>query len=128
MAWLYFKATNFNNYGKMAAGTFDSPDFQIQLYKVLLQSLTFFLLIFISAQTFVYVLAWKNVRAAFFYLKFFAVFGFSAFLLVTFTHSLFAIVPAAIYVGGYYVFAKSYKELKATAQIEPQSTTPQSKK
>lgn len=117
MAWIYFKATNYHNYGRIAAETIDSPDFQIQLYKVLLQSLTFFLLVFIVAQTFVYVLAWRNFKAAYFYLKFFAVFGFSAFLLITFTNSLFGLLPAAIYVGGYYVFARGYKELKEAIKL-----------
>lgn len=126
MAWLYFKATNFHNYGKVAASSIDSPDFQIQLYKVLLQSLTFFLLVFTVAQTFVYILAWRNFRAAYFYLKFFAVLGFSAFLLVTFTNSLFALLPAVIYVGGYYVFARSFKELKPALPSDIKPLSPES--
>lgn len=116
MAWLYFMATNYNNYGTIAAKSIDSPDFQIQLYKILLQSLTFFLLVFILAQTIVYALAIKNFKAAFLYLKFFSVAGFAAFFFVTVMHSGFGLLPMIIYVFGYYVFSKLFKESSAVGQ------------
>lgn len=116
MAWLYFMATNYNNYNSIAAKSIDSPDFQIQLYKILLQSLTFFLLVFILAQTIVYALAIKNFKAAFLYLKFFSVAGFAAFFFITIMHSGFGLLPMIIYLFGYYVFSKLFKESSAVVQ------------
>lgn len=119
MAWLYFMATNYQNYGQMARDL-DSPDFQIQLYKVVLQSLTFFLMAFTLTQTVVYILAARNFRAALLYLKFFSVLGFAAFLGITLIHSSYAILPMFIYLFGYYVFSKLFKESSAVAQTLPQ--------
>lgn len=119
VAWLYFMATNYQNYGQMTK-TLDSPDFQIQLYKVVLQSLTFFLMTFALTQTAVYILAIRNFRAALLYLKFFSVLGFAAFLGITLIHSSYAILPMFIYLFGYYVFSKLFKESSAVAQKLPQ--------
>ncbi len=119
-AWLYFKATNFNLYSVTASQSIDSPDFQIQLYKILLQTLTFFLLVFLLAQTAVYVLAWKNFRAALLYLKLFVILAFAIFLFIAFTQSLFGILPLLIYLFGYYTFARLFKETSAQLQKLPQ--------
>lgn len=120
IAWLYFRATNYSRYTHGVSGTVDSPDFQIQLYKVLLQSLTFALLLFLFAQTAVYIMAWRKVRAAYLYLKFFSVFGFVIGLLIVILSSAYALLPMLIYIGGYYVFSKLFKESSAIVQNSPQ--------
>lgn len=124
VAWLYFKATNYNRYTKISSEVLDSPDFQYQMYGILLQSLTFALLLFVFAQLVVYILAWRQFRGAYLYLKFFAVFGFAIALYVTILNSPFALVPTIIYLFGYYIFAREFKELTATMQNMPQSSTP----
>jgi hypothetical protein len=121
IAWLYFKATNYNRYTRMSGVLANSPDFQFQIYKIILQSMTFALLLFLLAQVIVYILAWKNFRAAYLYLKFFAVFGFTIALYITIENSLFALLPMVIYLFGYYIFARSFKELTATMQNSPLS-------
>lgn len=120
IAWLYFRATNYGRYTEGMEGKIDSPDFQIQLYKVLLQSLTFALLLFLIAQTVVYIMAWKKIRAAYLYLKFFCVLGFVIGFLIAVTSSGFALLPMVIYIGGYYVFSKLFKESSAIVQSSPQ--------
>lgn len=117
MAWLYFKATNYGQYTKNFGKNFDSPDFQVQFYKIILQSLTFALLLFLAAQTLVYILAWRKFTAAYLYLKYFAILGFVMGLIILVTSSAFAILPMIIYVGGYYVFSKLFKESLAIAQM-----------
>jgi ABC-type transport system involved in multi-copper enzyme maturation permease subunit len=116
VAWLYFKTTNYKNYSQNIAQKVSSPDFQLQFYQVLLQSLTFALLLFIAAQTFVYVLGLRNFRSAFFYLKYFCVLGFALSIFITFTSSFFALLPAIFYLFGYYIFAKEFKESTAIMQ------------
>lgn len=120
IAWLYFRATNYGRYVKGFGDKIDSPDFQIQLYKILLQSLTFALLLFLLAQTVVYILAWKKFRAAYLYLKFFSVFGFVAAFIIVVLSSAYALLPMLIYIGGYYVFSKLFKESSAIVQSSPQ--------
>lgn len=120
IAWLYFRATN---YGRFATSTvaesIDSPDFQIQLYKILLQSLTFALLLFLLAQSVVYIMAWRKIRAAYLYLKFFSVFGFVVAFIIAVLSSVYALLPMLIYIGGYYVFSKLFKESSAIVQSSP---------
>jgi hypothetical protein len=125
IAWLYFRATNYSRYTGTLEGKIDSPDFQIQLYKVVLQSLTFALLLFLAAQTVVYILAWRKFRGAYLYLKFFSVFGFVAAFFIAVTSSAYAMLPMLIYIGGYYVFSKLFKESSAIMQTSPQSSIQQ---
>ena len=125
LAWIYFQATSYKNFAKNVSVSIDSPDFQIQFYHILMQSLTFALLLFLSAQTLVYILALRKFRAAYFYLKFFSVFGFALCLYITFTASLFALLPAALYIFGYITFARTFKELTVKERSLPQSPTPQ---
>ncbi|MBC7539678.1 MAG: hypothetical protein H7281_12720 [Bacteriovorax sp.] len=125
VAWLYFKASNYNRYTRLSGTMVDSPDFQFQIYGILLQSMTFALILFLIAQTVVYILAWRNFRGAYLYLKFFAVFGFAVALYITFTASAFALLPVIFYLTGYYVFARSFKELTAAMQTPLLSSTPQ---
>ena len=127
LAWIYFKVTNFNRYNRLSKDMLDSPDFQFQLYRVLLQSLTFALLLFFIAQTMVYILAWRNFRSAYLYLKFFAVFGFAIALYIVFNSSFFALLPVVLYVCGYYVFARNFKEMTVLLQSSTLSPTPPTK-
>lgn len=125
LAWLYWQATNYDHFGELASKVMNSPNFQVQLYKVLLQSLTFFLLLFLAAQLTVYLMAAKKFRAAYLYLKFYSVIGFAISLLIAFSNSLYALCPALFYLAGYYHFAKSFKEatkeiVEAQTQSSPQ--------
>ena len=125
VSWIYFRATNYTQYTKNISGQIDSPDFQIQLYKIILQSLTFALILFLIAQTAVYILAWRKFRSAYFYLKFFSVVGFVLGFFITVTNSAFAMLPMIIYLSGYYIFSKLYKESSAIAQTLHLSSTQQ---
>ena len=125
LAWLYWQATNYEHFGELASKAMNSPNFQVQLYKVLLQSLTFFLLLFLAAQFSVYLMAAKKFRAAYLYLKFFSVIGFAFSILISFSNSFYALCPALFYLAGYYHFAKSYKDatreiVEAKTQSSPQ--------
>jgi hypothetical protein len=120
VAWIYFQTTNYKNYGIAVGQKLESPDFQLQFYQVLLQSLTFALLLFICAQTFIYVLGWRHLRSALLYLKYFSVLGFAVALYITFASSFYAFLPAIFYLFGYYTFAKAFKESTAVMQTLPQ--------
>jgi hypothetical protein len=116
LCWFYFKATNYEGYAKKAKVALDSPDFQIQLYRVLVQSL---------AQTIVYILYWRNLRSAQLYLKYFAIVAAAACIVIAFESTAFALLPFIIYCVGYYVFAGSIKPLTLPAAAEEKQTPPQ---
>jgi hypothetical protein len=125
LSWIYFKATNYEDYAKKAKVALDSPDFQIQLYRVLVQSLTFALLLFVLAQTIVYILYWRNLRSAQLYLKYFAIVAAAACTVIAFESTAFALLPFVIYCFGYYVFAGSIKPLALPEAVEEKQTPPQ---
>jgi hypothetical protein len=116
VAWLYFQASNYNQYTKIAGKVMDSPDFQNQIYAIILQSLTFTLLLFLVAQSIVYILAWRKFRSAFLYLKFFAVGCFAISMYITIMSSSFAFLPMIIYLMGYYIFSREFKEITVELQ------------
>lgn len=125
MLWLYFKATNYNDYLHKAKVAVNSPDFQIQLYHVLLQSLTFSLLLFLLAQTIVYILFWRNLRGAKIYLKYFAVFGAALSLMIVLNSTLFALLPFLFYCFGYYAFASLIEPRALPVTLEERQIPPQ---
>ncbi len=118
-SWIYWQATQYHQFNQLIESSLNSPSFELQLYKVLLQSLTFFLLLFVSAQFVVYVLSWKKMRAALLYLKLYSVLGFAISLLVTLTSSPYALCPALFYLAGYYYFAKTFKATGVQMQNPP---------
>lgn len=52
--WSYFKLTNYDDYLKTVKPYLSSPDFQVQIYQVMLQSLTFSLMIFLGFHAVIY--------------------------------------------------------------------------
>lgn len=111
--WLYFKASNFNEYMKYAARITDSPDFQVQLYKVYLQSLTFGLILFVVAHLIIYTLYWKEFKAAKFYVKFYTAFSSVGCLFLAVAETPFGILPAIIYGLSFYTTAKMFPKPSA---------------
>lgn len=124
-SWLYFKASHYGNFSDFTSPYVTSPNYQLELYTIFLQSFTFLLLLAFFTQAIVYVLALRNIKASYFYLKFYCVFAFAITVVIAFKSSVFALVPGVFYLYGYYIFAFNYSELKAKAQIPLQETTPQ---
>lgn len=114
--WLYFRATNYNEYLKYAKVITESPDFQVQLYRVYMQSLTFGLLLFIFAHLVIYILYWREYKAAQVYLKFYCIFSSAGCLLLALTETIFAIIPMLLYGISYYYIAKMIGQSKALSQ------------
>ena len=105
--WIYFRVSNYNAYLKYVKTITDSPDFQVQLYKVYLQSLTFSIMLFLVAHLVVYILYWREMRAAQVYLKFYAAMSSAGCLLLAFFETPFAILPAFLYGAAYFFIAKN---------------------
>ena len=105
--WIYFRVSNYNAYLRYVKTITDSPDFQIQLYKVYLQSLTFSIMLFLAAHLVVYILYWREMRAAQVYLKFYAAMSSAGCILLAFFETPFALLPAILYGAAYYFIAKN---------------------
>lgn len=113
--WAYFQLTNYDEYVKRTKPVLNSPDFQIQIYQVLLQSFTFALMLFLGFHGVVYWLYSKEKKWAHKYVRiysFIAVFGCS-FLL--FLGAWGALLPLAAYA---FVFVKSRQVLPAAEAAE----------
>ena len=135
--WSYYKTTNYEEYLKMSkevasqAGPYkqvlDSPDFQVQLYQVILQSLTFSLLLFLTFHLVIYILFWKEKKYATKYLRFYTFMAALSCVIMLFYKMFIGVVPLIIYALS---FMEIGELLKASAQTQsrPQSTRLQSKK
>lgn len=105
--WLYYRASNYSEYEKYASTITDSPDFQLQLYQVYMQSLIFGLMLFILAHMVIYLMLWREYRPAQVYLKFYTICSSAGCLLLALTETFFALVPMLIYGLSYYYIARS---------------------
>ncbi len=106
--WSYFKLTNYDEYLKAIQPYNDSPDFQIQLYQVLLQTFTFTILLFLGFHIVVYWLYSKGKKWALQYVRFYACLAALSCLLMIISQLWAGILPLVIYS---YVFFLSKKEI-----------------
>lgn len=102
--WSYFKLTNYDEYLKAVRPMLASPDFQLQIYQVLLQSLTFSIILFLSFHLVVYYLFAKEKKWAMKYVRFYSLLAALSCLVMVATQIWAGIIPMLIY-G--YVFTKT---------------------
>jgi hypothetical protein len=120
--WSYLKATNYEEFLKSAkeiAGSagpykqvFDSPDFQVQIYQVLLQSLTFSLLLFLAFHLVIYVMFWKEKTYAQKYLRFYTFMAALSCVIMLAYKMFIGIIPLAIYALSFSAIGKLPKTLE----------------
>lgn len=99
---------------------FKGPNFQDQVFKLMLMGLQFFLLVFLFSQLIFYIylnLTYK--KAAVLYFKIYAVFGFTLALLSTYYFGTFSFINMVFYLMGYYIFAREARLIKEQGQIPP---------
>lgn len=123
LAWIYFKASSFRRFGEFTSPYVTSPNHNFELYTIFLQSITFMLALFFLTQATVYLISLRKSRSASFYLKYYCVLMCAISFIITVKSTPFALLPAIIYAGGYYVFAKLFKETTVKMQTLPQSPT-----
>ena len=95
--WSYFKVTNYDEYLKTVKPMVDSPDFQVQIYQVLLQSLTFSLILFLAFHFVIYILFWKEKKYAVKYVHFYTFMAALSCLIMLFSKMFIALLPLVIY-------------------------------
>lgn len=113
--WSYFKLTNYDEYLKEVKPLVNSPDFQVQLYQVLLQSLTFSLILFLTFHLVIYFLFWKDKKYAVKYVRFYTFMALISCILMIASKMYLAIIPAFIYGFCFTSIGKQPKSQKATS-------------
>ncbi len=112
--WSYFKLTNYDEYLKDVKPLINSPDFQVQLYQVLLQSLTFTFILFLTFHLVIYFLFWKEKKYAIKYVRFYTFTAVVSCILMIASKLYLAIIPAFIYGICFRSIGKQSKSQKAT--------------
>jgi len=95
--WSYFKITNYDEFAKTIKTMVDSPDFQVQIYQVYIQSITFSLLLFIFAHLVIYFFFWKSKKFAIKYVRFYSFLASVSCILMIASKVYWAIIPAFLY-------------------------------
>jgi len=94
----YFLATDYEQYKKYAQLTTQDPDFQLQVYQVLVQTLTFVLIIFLFIHLIIYVLYYQNKKFARQYVRFYLIVAIvSLAISVVFSFNIYLIMAAMAY-------------------------------
>jgi len=110
--WSYLKISNYDEFIKYIKLSIDSPDFQLQLYKIFLQTITFVLVLFIVIHAIIYVFYFKEKKIAQKYVRVYSAMAALSALSLIFTSQLYVmIIPTAIY-G--YIFWEVTKLLKTS--------------
>lgn len=108
--WAYFQLTNYDEYVKKTNPVLTSPDFQVQIYQVLLQSFTFALMLFLGFHSVVYWLYSKEKTWAQKYVRIYSFLALSGCVLMLGFQHWGALLPLIAYAV---VFAKSRQKFAA---------------
>lgn len=97
---------------------FKQSNFHEQIFKLMLMGLYFLIFVFLVTQLILYLyLNLTYSKAALFYFKIYAVFGFTISLYSIFYFSGFALLNMLAYLAGYYIFARELRLTKEQGQI-----------
>ena len=113
--WSYEKIKNYDEYLKIVKPMIDSPDFQVQIYAVLLQSFIFTMMIFLIFHVVIYILFVREVKYAIKYVRFYTFMAALSAAIMIFSSMYIGIIPLIVYSLSYIAISKS---LKATAPIK----------
>lgn len=115
--WFYFRASNYNDYVKYISQINNSPDFQVQLYQVYMQSLIFALFLFLFAHLIIYIFFLRDFKGSRTYLRIYCIFTALGCVLLTFTEAPYLFLLALIYGAGFVVI----KQISALTTESPQT-------
>lgn len=121
--WSYNRLTNYDEYLKAAKPMISSPDLQLQVYEVLLQSFTFSLLLFLAFHFIVYILIWRQKTYAIKYIRFYCPMAILSCVLIIFSYNAFlGILPLVFYFLSFRAAGLWLKGIATQKQNSPQSS------
>lgn len=96
--WAYLRLTDYDEYLKSARSVTSSPDLQLQVYQIMLQSFTFALLLFLAFHFVIYLFFWKHKIYSIKYIKFYSLLAaLTCLLLIYSLKAYWIVVPFIIY-------------------------------
>lgn len=107
--WSYFKLTNYDEFMKSVKPYIGSPDFQVQIYQIMLQSFTFTLFLFLAFHLVIYYLFYKEKNYATKYVRFYTIMAALSAAIMIVSGTFVAIVPLIIYTLSYVNVSKMIK-------------------
>lgn len=110
--WTYFQLSNFQAFKKYISPINNSPDFQVQIYQVLLQTVTFCLLLFLIFHLIIAIFFCKKKMYAIKYMYFYTFMAALSAALMIFSGYFIALIPLIIYSLSFKIIRKYLKELK----------------
>lgn len=116
--WSYFNVADYQEYMKVIKPLISSPDFQIQIYQVLLQTLTFTLGLFLVFHLVIYILYWKEKDYATRYVYYYSFMAALSCVFMIGSQIYFAILPLIFYA---FIFISTKKLIKVAALKKKQN-------
>lgn len=95
--WSYFQLTNYDEYLKIAKPIVNSPDLQVQLYKIMLQSFTFTILLLLAFHLIIYVLFVRKNTFAGKYVRFYTLMAAISSVIMVVTGVYVGIISMIVY-------------------------------
>lgn len=95
--WSYFKVKNYDQYVGLVKDVVDSPDFQVQLYAVILQSVLFSIMIFLLFHLIIYILFLRGNNFASKYVRYYTFLAGLSCLIMLASGFYVGILPLMIY-------------------------------
>ena len=100
--WSYYQIKNYDAYLKIVKPMIDSPDFQVQIYAVLLQSFLFSALLFLAIHAVIYILFIKKIKYSIKYVRFYTLLAAVSSAIMIFTGYPIAMLALIIYALAFY--------------------------
>ena len=107
--WSYDQIKNYDEYLKIVKPLINSPDFQVQLYGVILQSFIFSIMIFLLFHIVIYILFLKEIKYAIKYVRFYTFMAALSAGIMLFSGVFVALFPFIIYLWSFVSVGKSIK-------------------
>lgn len=96
--YTYLLCTNYDQYKKYAKLVSGDPDFQLEFYKVIVQTLTFVLLLFLFFHLIIYILYYRNIKFARQYVKLYLILALvSLIATLLFSFSIYPLLACVTY-------------------------------
>jgi hypothetical protein len=107
--WSYELLKNYDQYLKIVKPIVASPDFQVQIYALFLQSLIFTLMIFLAFHLIIYILFIKKLKYAVKYVRIYSAMAAISCVLMILSGYIIAFIPIFIYSLSFFTLKKNLK-------------------
>jgi len=109
--WSYDQIKNYDEYLKIVKPIINSPDFQIQLYALMLQTFFFTIIFFLIFHVVIYILYLRDVKYAAKYIRFYTFMAALSTGIMIFSGVFVSLIPFIAYVYSFIFVGKGLKSI-----------------